>query len=91
VLEIVDEDTLEVTDELYRAALAATAQPRSRPSAAELAGLAGWRGAHHHEDVVDVDPVELRDAIADVVSAAVRDLVAAETRRTINRFRGRLD
>jgi hypothetical protein len=92
VLEIADDEpVLEVTEELYRVAMAAAAQARSRPTAAELAGLAGWRGAHHRDDLIDIDPRLLAHAIADVAREAVADIVRGETERTINRLRGRVD
>jgi hypothetical protein len=90
-LEIDDEPVLEVSEELYRFAMVAAAQARSRPTAAELAGLAGWRGAHHRDDLIDVDPQLLAHAIADVAREALADIVRGETERTINRLRGRVD
>lgn len=87
VIEMADEsdDLIEVSDELYRQALAATARARSRHlDPARLSGLLG-------EPTFDVDLPELRSVLRETVRGAVCAVVDDAVQRELNRIRGRVD
>jgi HK97 family phage prohead protease len=76
-IEITDDDTIEVDDDLAREGRAAHA--RQRMNSAELAGL------------IDVDRAQLRAIAREVVAAAMPHVVAEAVRAELRRRRGRLD
>jgi hypothetical protein len=82
VLELDDSaDLIEVSDDLYRAALAATARRKMNP--AIRAGLV-------EPDRYDIDPAALRSALSAAVKEGLRATVATEVERALDRIRGRV-
>jgi hypothetical protein len=79
VIDIIDADEplIEVDDDLYRQAMAAWARRARHPLNAE--------------PTFDGDAAQLARMVGEVVREGIRDMAATETRRALNRLRGRLD
>jgi hypothetical protein len=98
VVELVDDGDdvlIEVDDELYRAAKAASARAQaaargSRMNAAELCGLVGEPSAHHRERLYEVDGRELVASIAAELVGGLRDVIRSAARDEFDRIRGRV-